>query len=131
MIELANGKVYNPIVPFSYKEMVQGQQREVLEIHFKADETGEDGYTLNEIVELYKDTSPFDDIKFYEDFPNENGDYIFLSERLHFTVAVKFWAETIDNIPRYVIKIAQKTDLELSVENQARLLNALLTGEES
>ena len=34
MIVLANGKSYNTIAIYSSKEMFQGQQREVFNIHF-------------------------------------------------------------------------------------------------
>ena len=68
MIVLANGKSYNTIAIYSSKEMFQGQQREVFNIHFNADE-----YTLNDIATLYKDTTPFSDIKIYSDTPDEEG----------------------------------------------------------
>jgi hypothetical protein len=128
MIKLANGKQYQTIVLFSHKELFQGQQREVLEIHFKADETGEDGYTMEEIAALYRNTAPLDDIKIYEDAPDEEGNYIFLSEHLHFTIAIKFWAETVDEIPRYVIKVAQMSNLEITQQEQGAVLTALLQG---
>lgn len=119
MIELANGTRLNPIAPYSYKELIQGQQREVFEIHFKADETGEDGYKLEEIVELYRDTTPLSKIGFYEDTPDEEGNYKLLSEHLNFTIAVKFWSETVDDIARYVLKIAQLSDLEITQQSQS------------
>lgn len=125
MLVLANEKIYTPIAPYYYKELIQGQQREVFEIHFKADETGEDGYTLEEIFALYKDTSPFEDIKIYEDAPDEEGNYKFLSEYLHFTIAVNFDTKTIDDVERHILKIAQMSDIELMQKAQAEQIALL------
>lgn len=125
MIILANGKSYNPIAPNSFKEFIQGQKREVLEFHFKADETGVDGYSLEEIVGLYRDTTPFSSIKFYEDIPDEEGNYKFLSEHLNFTIPVNFKTETIDGVDRHILKVAQLSDLEITQKEQAERIALL------
>ena len=122
MMVLANGKSYKTIAPFSYEEMFQGQQRSVLSIHFKAKSTDsaddEDGYTLEEIAELYRDPSPFKVIKIYEDTPDEEGNYKFLSEHHNYNLACNLRMENIDGIERYILKIAQLTDIELAQETQ-------------
>lgn len=125
MIILANGKSYNPIAPNSFKEFIQGQQREVLEFHFKADETGVDGYTREEIIELYKDTAPFSDIKFYEDTPDEEGNYKFLSEHLNFTIAVNFETKNIDGLEQHIVKVAQLSEIEITQKEQAERIALL------
>lgn len=125
MIILANNKTYTPIAPYSRKELIQGHQRNVFEIHFKADETGVDGYTEEEIRELYKDTTPFEDIKFYEDLPDESGNYKFLSEHLNYTIPVNFETKTIDDIERHIIKIAQLSELEIMQKEQAEQIALL------
>jgi hypothetical protein len=94
-------------------------------IHFKADETGEDGYTEAEIRELFEDTSPFDIIRFYNDTPDKEGKYTFLSEYLHTTIPVKFTTETIDGIKRHIIKIAQLSELEIMQKEQAEQIALL------
>lgn len=125
MIELANGKMYYPLAPYSGHEFIENQYRMVHTIHFKADETGEDGYTEAEIRELFEDTSTFDIIRFYEDTPDEEGKYAFLSEYLHTTIPVKFTTETIDGVKRYIIKIAQLTELEIMQKEQAEQIALL------
>lgn len=120
MIVLANGNSYNTIAIYSSKEVFQGQQREIFNIHFNADE-----YTLNDIATLYKDTTPFSDIKIYSDTPDEEGNYQFLSEHLNYNLACNLKMENIDGIERYILKIAQLTDIEIAQRTQSNDIEML------
>ena len=119
MITLANGKSYNTVAIFSNTQNFQSSQREIFEIHFKADETEQDGYKLETISALYNN------IKIYEDTPDEAGNCAFLSEHLHTTIPVKFTTETIDDVKRYIIKIAQLSELEIMQKEQAEQIALL------
>ena len=125
MITLANGKSYNTVAIFSNTQNFQNSQREIFEIHFKADETEQDGYKLETISALYNNPAPFDNIKIYEDTPDEAGNCAFLSEHLHTTIPVKFTTETIDDVKRYIIKIAQLSELEIMQKEQAEQIALL------
>ena len=128
MIELANGELLYPILPLSYKETIQGQQREIFEFHFICDDTGENGYKWEDIRVYYKDPSPFNDIIFYEDSLDENGNKIFLSEHLHFIIPVSFNEKSIDGQNRLILKLAQMSEIEIVQKEQGDVLTALLQG---
>jgi hypothetical protein len=122
MIILANGKSYNTVAIFSSSQNFQGQNRDVWEIHFSAEE-----YSLEEISGLYNDPSPFSNIKIYEEatkLNEETGEYEvvkdeegnivynFLSEWNDYTLPISLVMQNIDGQERYCLKLSQLSKLE-------------------
>ena len=128
MITFANGKSYEQVSVLGAVQSFQGQLRNTLAMKFRSTDI-----TLAEATELYKDADALKEISIVETY-TENGTDIDgnsveiertrSSIQLNFTLPVELTLSTEKISPQesaevVTIKVAQKSDLEITQEAQA------------
>lgn len=114
MIIFANGKSFEDISVFGSTTVLQNANRRTLEITI-----AEDKATFEELLSIYTDVSALDTIT-TKAIVEEDG---VISEtqnvHLHFTIPVSLGTAFMDGNPVWIMKVAEKTALELTQEKQA------------
>lgn len=114
MVTFANG-VQISAVPYGGTAQFQNAQRKTLEFRISKDSA-----TFEELEAIYTDTEATRKILVVADDNAENQ-----SLHLNFTLGMKLGTETIDGVDMWVMKLAQKSDLEIALEQQALQISAM------
>ena len=122
-ITLSNSKVYNHIGVFMGQANYQGSLRKTLEIRMSYGETTFDDLRQNFITEN------LGEIILSSEKINDAGETIVNQyQHLNYSLVMGLGIETIDEVDMWVIRLAQRTDLEIMQKEQGDILTALLQG---
>lgn len=124
MVTFKNGTAYEEVKVFGAKQEFQNAKRDTLDIVVSSDQL-----TLDEAKALWQDTNATSEFTItYEEkvdgeFVTKTGVYI------NYTLPMELKVDTLNGIEVIHIKLAQKSELELTQEEQSNIIAALLKGE--
>lgn len=119
-ITLSNSKVYNHIGVFVGQANYQGSLRRTLEVRISYDETTFDDLRQNFITEN------LGEIILSSEKINDSGETIVNQyQHLNYSLVMGLGVETIDETDMWVIRLAQRTDLEIMQQTQSDDINML------